>query len=350
MFKIIEAEDKFQWNNLVKSFENWDIYYLNEYAYSFSIHGDGRPFLLYYEDENCKMCDVIMKQDIHNFDELSNIPKNQLFDCITPYGYGGLLCSGNVTKESYNIFYHNVKKFADDQKIVSQFIRFHPLIGNGVDLSDNIKILNLKQTIFVDTTSKDGIFNNMDKKNRNMIRKAQKNQVDIIYDKGEHLSEFIKIYNSTMNNNHADKSYYFSKEYYEYIINEMKENLIFFYAVYENKIISASIFFYNDKYIHYHLSGTLEEYKHLGATNLLLYKVALWANEHHIEAFHLGGGVSSKDSLFDFKKKFNKNGYLEFKIGRIIFNQEQYDFLIQRRIEKDKKFDKNNNFLIQYRK
>ena len=41
--EVIRCEEKERWNNIIKSFKNWDIYYLNEYAHSLELHGDGKP-------------------------------------------------------------------------------------------------------------------------------------------------------------------------------------------------------------------------------------------------------------------------------------------------------------------
>lgn len=37
------VRDREEWNRLVKSFPNWDIYYLYEYVRSLELHGDGSP-------------------------------------------------------------------------------------------------------------------------------------------------------------------------------------------------------------------------------------------------------------------------------------------------------------------
>ena len=134
-----------------------------------------------------------------------------------------------------------------------------------------------------------------------------------------------------------------------YIINNMKDYLIFFYAMYDNQIISASIFFYNDKFMHYHLSGTLPEYRKLAAANLILTKAAFWACEHGIRQFHLGGGVDVDDSLFRFKKHFNRNGLLDYCIGSRVFLPDEYQKLVNLRKETDKNFDLQKKYLIQYR-
>ena len=49
-FKVICGENcAYEWNSVVKSFEQWDIYYLYEYTESMARHGDGQQFLLYFK-------------------------------------------------------------------------------------------------------------------------------------------------------------------------------------------------------------------------------------------------------------------------------------------------------------
>ena len=43
--------------------------------------------------------------------------------------------------------------------------------------------------------------------------------------------------------------------------------MVYFYAVWEEKIISAAMFFYNENFMHYHLSGTLWEYRKLASVD-----------------------------------------------------------------------------------
>ena len=188
------------------------------------------------------------------------------------------------------------------------------------ELTDS-KTRYLRDTIYIDTTDKENIMVNMDSKNRNMVRKAIRNGVTICHDKGEHLDEFIRIYEATMAHDHAAPYYYFEREYYEYLIEHMGEHVEFFYSVYEGKYIGAAMFFYNGEYMHYHLSGMYVQYRSTAA-----------------------------DSLFGFKKQFNKNGRLPFYVGRTIFDEQSYRELLRLRKEKDNSFDMENGFMIQYRR
>lgn len=105
----------------------------------------------------------------------------------------------------------------------------------------------------------------------------------------------------------------------------------------------------NDR-MHYHLSGSVWEYRNLAPSNLLLYEAAKWGSSIGCKIFHLGGGVGSgKDNLFKFKREFNRNSDITFGIGKQICNQEMYDKLVQFCIDGKTDFDKDNKFFPLYR-
>lgn len=143
-----------------------------------------------------------------------------------------------------------------------------------------------------------------------------------------------------MASNDADKYYFFGKEYYKYFINELRFNSLVFYATYKEKIIAMSIILFCNNQMHYHLSGSCKEYRHLAPTNLLLYEAACWGSENGFKTFHLGGGLGSQqDNLYNFKKAFNRNSVNVFSIGKKIFNRDKYEYLVSLR-------DDRKNFFI----
>lgn len=345
-FQIIDINNM-QWNSIVKSFNDWDIYYTREYNMSLKIHGDGDPLLFYYHTGNQRVLDVAIKNDIS--DSYEFLKKKEFYDLETPYGYGGPLIQGSSSV--IDDYYIQLKHYCIENNIVSEFIRFHPLLKNDIYLAkkDYCTISPIKETIYMKLDSTKQIMQEIDSKNRNMIRKAIRNEIEIFHDGGEHLDEFYDIYTKTMKSNQASEYYYFNMEYFNYLKNNLNDKIQWFYAKYQGNIISSSIILFCNNRMHYHLSGTLPEYKNLAANNLLLYNVAIWGSEMHFKTFHLGGGISSNDSLFNFKKKFNKNGNLQFYIGKFIFNEKKFNELIKFRAENDVEFDSNNKRLITYR-
>jgi lipid II:glycine glycyltransferase (peptidoglycan interpeptide bridge formation enzyme) len=314
------------------------------------LHGDGNIYLIYYEYAQDRFCYVVMQRDIADAAQFNGaVPKGKYFDWETPYGYGGPLTDGTISEKTQDMFRKEITEYAVNQGIVSQFVRFHPLLNNHEIMPSVIETRYLRDTIFMDTASPELIMSNMDSKNRNMVRKAQKNGVTIVKKDITEFDDFISMYAETMSKNGAEAYYTFQREYFE-SLELMKDNAFILYAMYEDMPISGSIMYYNERYMHYHLSGSHTEYRKYSPSNLLLYEAACLASEMGIKQLHLGGGMAPEDSLFGFKKQFNKNGRLPFVVGRTIFSTNLYEKLLQIRAEVDATFDVNNGFMIQYRR
>ena len=283
MLEIVNVDDVQRWNSIVKKYRNWDIYYLNEYAVSFQIHGDGTPILLNYENENEHFCYVVMKRDIAQDPRfMKNLKEHEYYDFETPYGYGGPLTDSAISARSERDFYREITDFAKEEGVVSQFVRFHPLLNNYNLLPEVFETRYMHKTVYIDTSSNDIIMSNMDTKNRNMVRKAIKNGVTIERRPITDYNAFIPIYKETMLRDNASEYYYFGEEYYEKQ-KDMSENSCIFYAIVDNKPIAAAIVYYNENYMHYHLAGTRSEYRKFSPSNLLLYEAACWASDRGIK-------------------------------------------------------------------
>lgn len=184
-----------------------------------------------------------------------------------------------------------------------------------------------------------------------MIRKAEKNGIEIRHGKGlELFKDFKRIYNATMERDQAEEYYFFEDAFCESIHRDLHDNYEMFYAVLNGEIIAMSIMLFANKQMHYHLSGSMIEYRNLAPSNLLLYKAVLWGCEQGYKTFHLGGGVGSdEDNLFKFKAAFNRKSDYQFSIGKEIFDQEKYDELVAERASRDSEFDKNSKYFPLYR-
>ena len=334
MLSVITIDETEKWDEIVKSFKYHDIYYLSDYCKAFKIHGDGEPTLFYYTNKDVKAINVVMKRDISldkNF--FGKIPHNTYYDITTPYGYGGFLVEGTATKDNMEILRDVYKNYCENEGIVSEFVRFHPVLNNCEKVESIYDITKLGTTITIKLISKQQIWNDLISKNRNVIRKATKSGVEIFWGRDPKLlKEFIKLYNETMDKDNASDYYYFEAEFYNSILNDLKYNSMFFYAVYNEKIIAISIIMFANHQMHYHLSASDKEYQHIAATNLLLFEAACWGCENGYSTFHLGGGLGSKeDNLFKFKKAFNKNPSTYFSIGKRVFDYEKYEALVKLR-------------------
>lgn len=185
--------------------------------------------------------------------------------------------------------------------IVEQFVCFHPLLGNHETVSLAFELRYMHDTIYIDASSADMIMANMDSKNRNMVRKAAKNGVTIERKPIDAYEEFLRMYEETMMKDQASQYYFFEKDYFEEQ-SSLRDHACIFYAMREEIPIAGAIFYFTDRFLHYHLAGTHTEYRKYAPSNLMLYEEACWASEKGIGKFHLGGGMAPDDSLFGLKK------------------------------------------------
>lgn len=351
-FRIITFIEKEEWDNLVTSFPNHDVYYLCNYAKAFYIHGDGLPLLLYYEQDSFRAVSVILKRDIAWSDPfIGSIHPGSYYDLATPYGYGGFIFDGNPSPDDIRQFYETYIRWLQRQNIVSEFVRYHPLLHNAEWLREVSCITDLGRTIAIDLQSPEVIWNNFTPQNRNNIRKAQNSDVVVRHGKDWKLFvEFSKMYEATMDQDEADPYYYFEEAFYRSICYDLTDHQEVFYAERDGKILAMVIMLFANKLMHAHLACSLCQYRFLQPSNLLFYEASLWGCSQGFRALHLGGGVCcDEDNLFRFKQSFNRHSDNRFSVGKYIVNQKIYESLVTLREEIDPDFQPDSLYFPLYR-
>lgn len=328
MLKVYTTDQDELWDQIVRSFEKYDTYWLNGYVKGFQIHGDGEPLLFYYNDGRTRGINVVMKRDVAKDAYFSGlIEEGKYFDFSTPYGYGGWLIEGEDNEELFKTY----EGWCAKNGIISEFVRFHPIVKNHEGTETFYNVIQLGEVVHMDLDSPEVIWNNITSKNRNMIRKAIKNDVKVYNGRFPEIYEtFREIYNGTMDKDNAEKYYYFNPEFYESALDNLAQNAQVFYAVKDEKVIAASIMLAANGMMDYHLSGSLKEYSTYAPTNLILYCAALWGSANGCKRLYLGGGIgSNEDSLFKFKRAFYKGDLNHFYIGERVFDEEKYKNLVE---------------------
>lgn len=334
MFTVYTLEQAERWDTVVRSFKEHDAYWLSGYVKAFQIHGDGEPLMFYYSDDSTRGINVVMKRDVAKDRHFAGkIPEGKYFDFATPYGYGGWIIESNKsTVDTFELF-NAYTAWLQGNGIISEFVRFHPMLKNHDACRNFYEVIQLGEVVHMDLTSRDGIWENIISKNRNMIRKAIKNDIKVYNGRfPEIYKQFRAIYNSTMDKDNAEDYYYFGEQFYESVLEDLPQNAQIFWAEKNGQVIAASIMLATNCRMNYHLSGSLKEFSSLAPTNLLLYEAALWGNANGYKTLYMGGGVGSgEDSLFKFKRAFYKGDLNRFYIGKKIFDQEKYDELLEMR-------------------
>ena len=141
------------------------------------------------------------------------------YDLITPYGYGGPVikeCRKDCRAELIKEFEYEFEKYCKENRIVSEFIRFHPIVGNANDFKDMYHVSYIRNTVGTNLADfVDPFQSEFSKSCRKNIRRALKAGVSYRITKNpSNLDNFKKIYYSTMDRNKADDFYYFDDDYF----------------------------------------------------------------------------------------------------------------------------------------
>lgn len=326
--EVIKFEDKTRWDQIVKSFDDYEVYNLNGYLSGLEKHGDGEPLLFYLEDGHNKAINVVFKRDISATPNLNGkIEKGRFFDLASPYGYGGFISNNCITDKMMNEYV----SYCKENDIVSEFVRFNPMLDNQDLCKEYYETIYLGNTISIDLESEEYVWGNFSSKNRNMIRKAIKEGVEIRHTNEKWIIDsFMNLYNQTMDRDNATDYYYFKKDYYETFNDNLPFEHEIFYAVKDKEIIAAAIMMFANNNMHYHLSASNMTGRKYAATNLIISEAAKYGVNNGYKGFHLGGGVgAAEDSLYSFKKAFYRGEPKNYYIGKKIFCEETYESLIK---------------------
>jgi len=253
-------------------------------------------------------------------------------DIETVYGYTGPVSTDmNPTfLESAMIAF---KQWCSEQKVVCEFIRFHPVLANhSIATADpELRIQALRDYVIVDLSkSAPVIWNEYSAPNRNKIRKAEKS--GLIVEQGysdSNYNDFVSIYLANMRSLGASRMYYFSEMFFKGLGGMIRENGSLLLARKDNVSLGAAAFLHDGSVSHYFLAAASPEGKKLAAGNILLHKGILLCREKGADFLHLGGGMSPdvNDPLLLFKKNFS-NLTRKFYIGKRIHNKPVYKKLV----------------------
>ena len=310
------------WNQYLDSFqpEATDIYFREEYVSLYETETEKAVCCVVRDGEQMMLFPYLCR----TFEFLGK----EYHDFETAYGYGG-----PVWNNADEAFKEKALKFMVEelgkQHYIAGFVRFHPLFQNQEGFESVGRLIADRKTVAInlDQTMDEVWSNEIHSKNRNVIRKAEKAGCTFLADDNyEHLEDFIRLYDSTMDKLSADGFYYFDNDYYNHLVEGIPNSFLGCVKDAEGRIISSAIFMYSGIYGHYHLSGSDKLQLSLSPNNFMLWEAAKELQKRGVKRFHLGGGTSGdeENSLFLFKRRFSKDT-CQFYIGKMLFNQETYD-------------------------
>lgn len=254
------------------------------------------------------------------------IEEKTYYDLITPYTYGGPVIEAWREEDKWDLmteFQLEFQKYCKEQNIVSEFVRFHPLLCNSMDFlycyelsyvmdARGISILtHIKPT--EEGFSVEGIAK---------VLEAFKCGVDYeifvginkIDDFNQFLTEAHGITGSQV------------QQYFEGCKQLMEDHVVFIETKYLGKVVGMMMCFLYDGVLTTHVLVTDETGDRLNAAFVMHYGLTIWSKTTGVEMLHLAGNWINKceEEHAAFKNNFEILKDYKYFIGRKVWNEEVY--------------------------
>ncbi len=331
MHQIIPFSEPERWERAYAQASRKDVFYRHAYAELCHCMGDGDPFLFVYEDGGGnRVCYAFVRRPLRvlPFAKDSGL-EGDWYDIVSPtYGFGGPLCA-QPDEQVLQAFRTEFEEYCHGANIVSEFVRFHPLLRNDRFLGGRMDIVFDRESVFIDLTrTEEELLAHSHPNHQRNIRKALKNGLELRVLAGaeacQQLEVFYRLYRETMDKVGAYPYYYFSTEYLERLFSRFGPNALLGAVFLEGRMVSAALCLREGDTLVYHLGASEKASLHLGINIFQFHQIALWARSQGLRAFYLGAGHRGRDSLFQFKHRFNLEGVLEIHNGKKVHHPEVY--------------------------
>jgi serine/alanine adding enzyme len=283
------------WNGLLEELGFVDVYLTREYVEVSTVLEPGRPLFL---SGGAAVFAAILRED----------PP----DVTTPYGYGGPVGHG---------FWQPYEDWCRASGVVTTFVRFHPLYTNQREVPSSVRVEPIAPTVAWRLDAGD-LYERMHRHHRRVARKAVAAGVEVAATHApESLERFARLYEQTMERQAASEFYFFPPAYWRALETTLREHVVLFEAGEEAALLCLA----SPPWLHYHLGASSEAGRKLGASTLLFLEAARWAADLGYTRFHLGGGLGgARDSLHEYKLRFDPGGEVEMAVGKAIHDEQAY--------------------------
>lgn len=331
MHRIIPFSDPESWEHAYAQASRKDVYYRHAYAELCHCMGDGDPFLFVYEDgAGNRVCYAFIRRPLKALPFAADAQlEGDWYDIVSPtYGFGGPLCA-EVHGQVLQAFRDEFEEYCRGANIVSEFVRFHPLLRNHRLLGTRMDTVFDRETVFIDLTrTEEELFARYHPNHQRNIRKAQRHgllfRVLAGAEARQQIEVFYRLYRETMDKVGAYPYYYFSTEYLERLFSRFGPDALLGAVFLEGRMLSAALCLREGDTLIYHLGASEKASLHLGMNIFQFHQLSVWARRQGLRALYLGGGHRGRDSLFQFKHRFNPEGTLEVHNGKQVHHPEVY--------------------------
>lgn len=311
-----------------------DIYHLAGYHAYAEGSGEGEPMLITVGDRERGLAWPYL---LRRIDAMEGLAGTDATDVTSVYGYPGPIAWGCQPGDPFLAgAWQEILEVWRQQRVVSAFTRFHPLLGNAAIVAElpppadragmPLPLVPGGPTVSIDCRMDDGAA-------RRGYAKVLRQEIDaarragLVTEVDEDWSEietFTRLYGETMVRSGAGAEYTLRLSDVRRLRAALGGRLHLLVTRWKEAVGAVCLFTELDGIVQAHLAGTNEDLRHLSPLKVLLDDARSWARSRGDHVLHLGGGrAGNEDSLFAFKARFSPNRHA-FYTGRWILEPRLY--------------------------
>jgi hypothetical protein len=283
-----------------------------------------------YQDEHNYLFYPYLKRSIN---DLGYSLPQEYFDISGAYGYNGPL---GMTQDTAFIqaFNSKLKEYLKDSFVVTEFVRYCPIVDNRY-LHSYTEQINVLDNVYIDITpGLDKVWDDsFAYRVRKTVRKGESYGLKTRFMRGSEVDDsdlqvFFEIYNSTMQRNAADDFYYFDFHFFKRLSDKLRDMLLLSITYFEDIPISTELILLGGELAYGFLGGTLREYYQYKANTFQRWELLKYLEPLGFKKYSMGGGAARGDSIYDFKMSFAKGCENPFFIGTKVHLPEVYASIV----------------------
>jgi len=334
-FKILNAAiaaDKIDWLTTLNHLpaDRRDVYFQPDYVQAYVDSAEVEACCAVYKSDPAILMYPFLKSRIAQDEDSPNT--EMLQDIQSAYGYGGPLVNAEgedpqFLQQAWNMF----SDWCVKEQIVTEFVRFHPLLDNVRWAPQFMKTFEDRMTIPIMLASYEAELLNTSfyRGHRQMLNKAGRMGFSFhVLPVGDELSWFVPLYEKTQEFLQAGSETDFGMEYFKALTDGLGEDAWLGVVKQADEITAATLVLEGPVSLHSHLMGYRRDIKTAGMTNLLYHGIATEGANRGKAILHMGGGLSAseEDPLFRFKKSLSPERAF-FWLGTHCHNLDRYEEL-----------------------
>lgn len=333
-FGICVATDSKIWDDLYQRLDvlHKSPFFTSSYYQSYSSIEKDESLCYYgFRDGDNLLFYPFIKQNINS---LGYDLKDEYYDISGAYGYNGPI--GKVNDPTFaQQFNQELQTYLRDSNVVTEFVRYCPIIGNR-DYHHYTKQIDVLDNVFIELDKGlDFSWNEgFNRRIRTAVRKGEAYGLKTYLYKGsqitgKHVKIFFDIYNSTMQRNEAESFYYFDLDFFNNLVINLRNMLLVLFTYFQDKPISTELILTDGELAYGFLGGTLSDFYQYKANTFQRWELLKYLDSIGVKKYSMGGGASRGDSIYDYKMSFAKGCVNPFYIGTMVHYNDVYQEIVK---------------------